>query len=112
MQVIVEEAPGIKRDFTCATELLSATLLCTHLKLKPLATESTYTVPGLALTGHVMHASVQDLQSAIEHRRVLSFGWKQVRCMRGAMLLVAPARLHVCELMRVRVMSLKPAIAL
>ncbi|KAF5841310.1 hypothetical protein DUNSADRAFT_13582 [Dunaliella salina] len=77
LKVIVEEAPGLKRDYTSASELLSITLLCTHLKLKPLATESTYTVPGLALTGHIHHASVHDLQSAIEHRRVLSFGWKQ-----------------------------------
>jgi hypothetical protein len=77
--VIVEEAPGMKREFTSATELMSITLLCTHLKIKPMSCNDTaHSVPGLALSGHIMHASLQDLQSSIEHRRVLSFGWKAV----------------------------------
>lgn len=97
----------MKRTFASASELMSATLLCTHLKIKPMGQGvSAHNAPGLAVHGHIMHVNVQDLQSAIEHRRVLHFDWKEsmVRvcpygCLKGLLTLVcAPdARADSCS---------------
>lgn len=76
---MVEEAPGIKRA-DCATELASITALSTHLKyaradqgLGPGEPPS-----GMALSGSIMDLRLQDLQGAVEHRRVLSFAAQKV----------------------------------